>query len=197
MFCTSRQMQHEQWYKKKNKKGDFISQLWRIIVPYINRHISMYTCSHPLQGFSSYFFFPVFSNLLLVCQVFFIHLSFFKMDCHLQNHHQGALATTTGHQNLLKWIRVLTVNQKVYCTFKIVVVLFKLVSFLAFSLLSPPSLLKRPNQLPNVDIITRTCILPLSSLNSTVSVGTSVSAHSHYHRHHHPQYHKQRNKNSL
>ena len=47
-------------------------------------------------------FFPVFSNLLLVCQVFFIHLSFFKMDCHLQNHHQGALATTTGHQNLLK-----------------------------------------------------------------------------------------------
>ena len=31
-------------------------------------------------------FFPVFSNLLLVCQVFFAHLSFFKMDCHLQNH---------------------------------------------------------------------------------------------------------------
>ena len=65
MFCTSRQMQQEQWYKKKNKKGDFISQLWRIIVPYINPHISMYTCSHPLQGYSHYFF-PVSSHLLLV-----------------------------------------------------------------------------------------------------------------------------------
>lgn len=39
MFCTSRQVQHEQWYKNKNKKGDFISQLWGIIVPYIKRHI--------------------------------------------------------------------------------------------------------------------------------------------------------------
>ena len=65
MFCTSRQVQHEQWYKNKKKNGDFISQLWRIIVPYIYPHISMYTCSHPLQGYS-YYFFPVSSHLLLV-----------------------------------------------------------------------------------------------------------------------------------
>ena len=180
MFCTSRQMQHEQWYKKKNKKGDFISQLWRIIVPCINPHISMYTSSNPLQGYSSYFF-PVSSHLLLVeicpkmhaltsnlnnyhildiasplaifcpfrqnrhsqrghflhpnwfasslaifrhfasldisvlvCQsVFCTFVIIFDMN-HYINHYEGALATTMGHRKLFKWIRVFTVNQKVY-----------------------------------------------------------------------------------
>ena len=70
MLCTSRQVQYEQWYQKKNKKGDFISQLWRIIVPYINPHNSMYTCSHPLQGYSNYYYYYYYFLFLHICCLF-------------------------------------------------------------------------------------------------------------------------------